>query len=157
MPPSNATTAPSRRTSIGPSTEIRNTSEVWEGLRKPIRPGRAAPAWLEDTTRSDRQRCSTTVRPASSCRRPRHAPRRSGAWTGSGEELGLGLQVVSLPCTTFTGHSGSTFGYKAAAFNDLEHDRQLVVLFNSVTLDDQVGGPETAAISNALLESAACP
>ena len=73
-----------------------------------------------------------------------------------GEVLGLGLQVIDLPCGSFIGHSGSTPGYKAAAFNDLEHDRQFVILVNSLTLDDQVGSAEASAAFDQVAATAAC-
>jgi len=76
--------------------------------------------------------------------------------SSTGERLGLGLQVVDLPCGTFIGHSGSTPGYKAAAFNDLTGDRQFVILVNSLTLDDRVGGPEAAQAFDQALNLAAC-
>jgi D-alanyl-D-alanine carboxypeptidase len=73
-----------------------------------------------------------------------------------GEVLGLGLQAVELPCGSFIGHSGSTPGYKAAAFNDVEHDRQFVILVNSLTLDDQVGSAEASAAFDQAAVTAAC-
>ena len=73
-----------------------------------------------------------------------------------GEVLGLGLQMVDLPCGTLTGHSGSTPGYKAAAFTDLEHDRQFVFLVNSLTQDDRVGEEPAAAALDDLVLAVMC-
>jgi D-alanyl-D-alanine carboxypeptidase len=73
-----------------------------------------------------------------------------------GEVLGLGLQVIDMPCGSFIGHSGSTPGYKAAAFNDVEHDRQFVIFVNSLTLDDQVGSLEASAAFDQAAATAAC-
>jgi D-alanyl-D-alanine carboxypeptidase len=77
--------------------------------------------------------------------------------SAGGEVLGLGLQVFTMPCGTFIGHSGSTPGYKAAVFNDLEHDRQFVILANSLTLDDQVGNEAANAAFDAAATAFACP
>ena len=74
----------------------------------------------------------------------------------TGEHLGLGLQVIKLPCGTFVGHSGSTPGYKAISFLDLEHDRQFVLLANSVTLDDRVGNKNAVRAFDAVATAAAC-
>jgi D-alanyl-D-alanine carboxypeptidase len=74
---------------------------------------------------------------------------------GSGE-LGLGLQQVHLPCATLLGHGGDIPGYYASAFNDLEHDRQFVLLENSVTFDDKVGGPESVRLHDQLATDAVC-
>ena len=73
-----------------------------------------------------------------------------------GEVLGLGLQVVELPCGTFIGHSGSTPGYKAAAFTDLGRDRQFVIVVNSLTQDDRVGDEAAAAAFDEAVRFAAC-
>ena len=73
-----------------------------------------------------------------------------------GEVLGLGLQVVELPCGTFIGHSGSTPGYKAAAFTDLGRDRQFVIVVNSLTQDDRVGDETAAAAFDEAVRFAAC-
>jgi D-alanyl-D-alanine carboxypeptidase len=74
----------------------------------------------------------------------------------TGETLGLGLQVIQLPCGTFIGHTGSTPGYKAGAMVDLEHDRQFVFLANSLTLDDSVGSDAAARALDEAVNSAAC-
>ena len=74
-----------------------------------------------------------------------------------GEVLGLGLQVIELPCGTFIGHSGSTPGYKAAAFSDLAGDRQFVLLVNALTQDDRVGDEAASAAFDAAAVAAACP
>jgi D-alanyl-D-alanine carboxypeptidase len=73
-----------------------------------------------------------------------------------GEVLGLGLQVVQLPCGTVVGHSGSTPGYKAAAFTDLTRDRQFVIVVNSLTQDDRVGEERAAAAFDEAVRFAAC-
>ena len=73
-----------------------------------------------------------------------------------GEVLGLGLQAVELPCGRFIGHSGSTPGYKAAAFTDLARDRQFVIVVNSLTQDDRVGDEQAAAAFDEAVRSAAC-
>ncbi len=73
-----------------------------------------------------------------------------------GEVLGLGLQVVELPCGTFIGHSGSTPGYKAAAFTDRSRDREFVVVVNSLTQDDRVGDEQAAAAFDEAVRFAAC-
>jgi D-alanyl-D-alanine carboxypeptidase len=74
----------------------------------------------------------------------------------SGEQLGLGLQALDLPCGRFIGHSGSTPGYKAAAFQAVDGDRQFVIMVNSVTQTDSVGSPEAAAAFDAAVNEAAC-
>ena len=73
-----------------------------------------------------------------------------------GEVLGLGLQVVELPCGTVIGHSGSTPGYKAAAFTDLARDREFVIIVNSLTQDDRVGDEQAAAAFDEAVRFAAC-
>jgi CubicO group peptidase (beta-lactamase class C family) len=73
-----------------------------------------------------------------------------------GEVLGLGLQVVELPCGTVVGHSGSTPGYKAAAFTDPVHDRQFVIIVNSLTRDDRIGDEHAVAAFNAAVDLAVC-
>jgi D-alanyl-D-alanine carboxypeptidase len=73
-----------------------------------------------------------------------------------GEVLGLGLQSVELPCGRFIGHSGSTPGYKAAAFTDLAGDRQFVIVVNSLTQDDRVGDEHAAAAFDEAVRFAAC-
>jgi D-alanyl-D-alanine carboxypeptidase len=73
-----------------------------------------------------------------------------------GEVLGLGLQVITLPCGTFVGHSGDTPGYKAAAFTDLEHDRQFVIAVNAVTIDDRVGTDQAVRAYETAATTAGC-
>ncbi len=73
-----------------------------------------------------------------------------------GEVLGLGLQVVELPCGTLIGHSGSTPGFKAAAFTDLARDREFVIVVNSLTQDDRVGDEQAAAAFDEAVRFAAC-
>ena len=70
--------------------------------------------------------------------------------------LGLGLQVIDLSCGTFIGHSGSTPGYKAAAFNTVDGDRQFVIVANSLTLDDHVGTGDAGAAFDRAIEAVAC-
>jgi D-alanyl-D-alanine carboxypeptidase len=74
-----------------------------------------------------------------------------------GEVLGLGLQVVELPCGSLVGHSGSTPGYKAAAFNGVADDTQFILLVNSLTQQDQVGDEAANAAFDQLAAIAACP
>ena len=74
----------------------------------------------------------------------------------SGEQLGLGLQVLDLPCGRFIGHSGSTPGYKGAAFRAVDGDRQFVILANSLTQSDAVGSPEAGVAFEAAAVEAAC-
>ena len=76
--------------------------------------------------------------------------------SASGEQLGLGLQVLDLPCGRFAGHSGSTPGYKGAAFQAMDGSRQFVLLANSLTRTDAVGSPEAGAAFDALAVEAAC-
>ena len=76
--------------------------------------------------------------------------------SGSGEQLGLGLQVLDLPCGMFVGHSGSTPGYKAAAFQAVDGDRQFVIMANSLTQTDAVGSSEAGAAFDAAAIEAAC-
>jgi len=73
-----------------------------------------------------------------------------------GETLGLGLQQVELPCGTVVGHSGDIPGYHASSFNDLSRDRQVTVFANVLTLDDQVGTPESYALHDQLIFDAFC-
>jgi D-alanyl-D-alanine carboxypeptidase len=72
-----------------------------------------------------------------------------------GLSRGLGLAHGETECGTWTGHDGSVPGYDAVARN-LDSGRQVVLLMNSVTMGDQIGGPAAQKALAEVAKSAAC-
>jgi D-alanyl-D-alanine carboxypeptidase len=72
-----------------------------------------------------------------------------------GLERGLGPARGETECGDWVGHDGSVPGYDAVA-RHLDTDRQIVLLTNSVTIGDQVGGPAAQKAMSDVAESAAC-
>lgn len=72
-----------------------------------------------------------------------------------GLSRGLGPAHGETECGTWTGHDGSVPGYDAVARN-LDSGRQVVLLMNSVTMGDQIGGPAAQKALAEVAESAAC-
>ena len=72
------------------------------------------------------------------------------------DDYGLGLFHVKLPCGEIVGHDGALAAYLTLAFNSTDGKRQFVVLANSLTFDDQVGGKQAQRALGRLLQTAAC-
>ncbi len=72
------------------------------------------------------------------------------------DDYGLGLFHVKLPCGEIVGHDGAIAAYLTLAFNSTDGKRQFVVLANSLTFDDQVGGKQAQRALGRLLQTAAC-
>jgi D-alanyl-D-alanine carboxypeptidase len=72
-----------------------------------------------------------------------------------GLERGLGLARGDTECGSWEGHDGSVPGYYAVA-RHLDSGRQVVLLANTVTMGDQIGGPAAQQALAEVAESAAC-
>lgn len=72
-----------------------------------------------------------------------------------GLERGLGLARGDTECGSWEGHDGSVPGYDAVA-RHLDSGRQVVLLTNTVTMGDQIGGPAAQQAQADVAESAAC-
>ena len=72
------------------------------------------------------------------------------------DDYGLGLFHVKLPCGEIVGHDGAIAAYLTLAFNSTDGKRQFVVLANSLTFDDQVGGKQAQRALGRLFQTAAC-
>ncbi|MET0908571.1 MAG: serine hydrolase domain-containing protein, partial [Ilumatobacteraceae bacterium] len=69
---------------------------------------------------------------------------------------GLGLMAWSMPCGTATGHDGGFAGYSSRALVR-DDGRQVVILSNSITIDDELtADPAAGPQYEAILESAFC-
>ncbi len=74
---------------------------------------------------------------------------------GAGIERGLGLARGVESCGKWYGHDGAVPGYNSVA-RVMDSGRVVVLLMNSVTLEDTVGGPEAQAALQKLYEDAVC-
>ncbi len=72
-----------------------------------------------------------------------------------GLERGLGIARGETECGSWEGHDGSVPGYDAFA-RHTDSGRQIVLLMNTVTMGDQVGGPKAQKALSELAEAAAC-
>ena len=75
---------------------------------------------------------------------------------GSGVGLGLTSQRYGCDGRTFIGHDGAIAGYKTEARESLDGSHQFVLLTNSMTLDDQPGGPAAVRAYERLIRHLAC-
>jgi D-alanyl-D-alanine carboxypeptidase len=69
---------------------------------------------------------------------------------------GFGLFKTHRPCGDIIGHDGALAAYLTFAFNSKDGKKQLVVLANSLTYDDQVGSKTAQRALQRLLRTAAC-
>jgi len=69
---------------------------------------------------------------------------------------GLGLMAWEMPCGVATGHDGGIAGYSTRSLV-LDDGRQVVILANSITVDDDVAvDPGASAQYDSIIESAMC-
>jgi hypothetical protein len=69
---------------------------------------------------------------------------------------GLGLMAWSEPCGVAYGHDGGFAGYSSRSLV-LEDGRQVVILANSITIDDHLAADVAAdAQFNSIIDSALC-
>jgi D-alanyl-D-alanine carboxypeptidase len=73
-----------------------------------------------------------------------------------GLAYGLGIFSIPTPCGTAYGHDGALPGYKSLALAGRDARRQAVVLVNSITEAETVGGPAAQAAYNRLIATALC-
>jgi D-alanyl-D-alanine carboxypeptidase len=70
---------------------------------------------------------------------------------------GLGLMAWTLPCGIALGHDGGFAGYSSRSLV-LEDGRQVVILSNSITLDDHLAADPAADVQyGAIIDDAMCP
>jgi D-alanyl-D-alanine carboxypeptidase len=72
-----------------------------------------------------------------------------------GLSRGLGPAKGETECGSWEGHDGSVPGYNAFT-RTLDSGRQVVMLMNTVTIGDTVGGPAAQKALSAVAEAAAC-
>jgi D-alanyl-D-alanine carboxypeptidase len=73
-----------------------------------------------------------------------------------GVHWGLGVATGRLACGSAWGHDGAVPGYDSVAYSSRDGRRQAVVLANSITFDDRVGGPAAQRALRRLVTTAYC-
>jgi D-alanyl-D-alanine carboxypeptidase len=87
---------------------------------------------------------------------PLLAQMRTTVPIGHGAGVGLGLMSQRFPCATFIGHDGAIAGYVSEARETMNGSQQFVLLTNSMTPTDQVGGPAAVRAVDRLIRHVAC-
>jgi len=67
--------------------------------------------------------------------------------TGQGDNYGLGIDSVPLPCGTVWGHTGDFFGYTSNPFTTTDGSSQAVVLVNADGLSEQQQNDISTAVT----------
>jgi len=75
---------------------------------------------------------------------------------GPGLGYGLGIARFATPCGPRIGHDGAVPGYASLALNDARGRRQAVILVNTITDQETVGGPAAQAAYARLVATAVC-